>query len=79
MEQIKMTIKLKFEMNKIVRRMTMKCKLYMIKQDIMTRPFRAPSDWYFYYVCSICTELEIYYYYYYYQINVINIVKSIFE
>ena len=62
MEQINMTIKSKFEMNKIVKRMTIKCKWYVIKQDIMTRPFKAPSDWYFYYVCSIFTELEIHYY-----------------
>ena len=30
----------------------------------MTRPFKVPSDEYYYYVCSICescTELEIYY------------------
>ena len=37
----------------------MKCKLYMTKQDITTKHFKASSDWYFYYVCSICTELEI--------------------
>ena len=32
----------------------------------MTRPYKAPSDQYHNYVCSICTELEIHYYYYYY-------------